>query len=78
MNFSIFLSNFFLQLLADQQQIILRGLLEENINDEDTAATAKAKMFYKSCMDIREFLELVEQNVENLVYFKESCFGRNS
>lgn len=45
------------QVLSDQQQIILKGLLEEpiNIDNNDNEATIKAKRFYKSCIDIREF-----------------------
>lgn len=41
----------FVQVLADQQQTILRQLLEEPPNHEDNNATIKAKYFYKSCMN---------------------------
>jgi predicted metalloendopeptidase len=46
-------------MLSDQQQIILRKLLEEPINSEsnDNEATIKAKMFYKSCIDLRKSTE---------------------
>lgn len=40
------------EVLADQQQVILRTVLEEEVNGLDNAATIKAKMFYKSCTDI--------------------------
>lgn len=40
-------------MLADQQQVILKGVLEEAVNSNDNKATIKAKMFYKSCMDLR-------------------------
>lgn len=40
------------EVLVDQQQLILKGLLEETITDADSEATLKAKTFYKSCMDI--------------------------
>lgn len=38
------------------------GLLEETINQFDSSATIKAKMFYKSCMNICKCL-----------YYKVSC-----
>lgn len=41
-----------IQALADQQQVILRQLLEEPSNDDDNKATIKAKHFYKSCVNI--------------------------
>lgn len=42
-------------MLADQQQVILRQLLEEPVNQDDNHATIKAKHFYKSCVDIRKY-----------------------
>lgn len=42
------------EVLADQQQVILKGLLEEPVSETDSKATIKAKMFYHSCMDIRK------------------------
>lgn len=42
------------KVLADQQQVILRQLLEEPVNQDDNSATIKAKHFYKSCVDIRK------------------------
>lgn len=42
------------EVLADQQQMILKGLLEEARTPDENEATRKAKAFYKSCMDIRE------------------------
>ena len=43
------------EVLADQLQVILKGLLEESPNNNDNNATLKAKLFYKSCMDIRGY-----------------------
>lgn len=43
------------EVLADQQQVILKGVLEEPVNQDDSEATVKAKMFYKSCMDLRRW-----------------------
>lgn len=44
-----------LQVLADQQQVILRQLLEEPSNNDDNKATIKAKHFYKSCVNISKY-----------------------
>lgn len=46
---------YLLKVLADQQQVILKGLLEEPIDNKDNEATIKAKSFYKSCMDLRKY-----------------------
>lgn len=44
------------EVLADQQQLILKSLLEEPISRrDDQGATIKAKKFYASCMDIRKY-----------------------
>lgn len=43
------------EVLADQLQVILKRLLEEPPNANDNNATLKAKMFYRSCMDIRGY-----------------------
>lgn len=45
------------EVLADQLQVILKRLLEEPPNADDNNATLKAKMFYRSCMDIRGYTE---------------------
>lgn len=45
------------EVLADQLQVILKGVLEEPIHlKKDNTATMKAKLFYKSCMDTRKQL----------------------
>jgi len=43
------------EVLADQLQVILKRILEEPPNADDNNATLKAKTFYRSCMDIREY-----------------------
>lgn len=56
-NWNFFVHSFFpfvRQVLADQQQVILKGVLEEAIDNNDNEATIKAKTFYKSCMDLRK------------------------
>lgn len=45
------------EVLGTQLLVILGNILEEPPNDEDNNATLKAKMFYKSCMDIRGYNE---------------------
>ncbi|KAI4462306.1 zinc metalloprotease family m13 neprilysin-related [Holotrichia oblita] len=40
------------EVMADQLQIILKGVLEEPINSNDNEATIKAKTFYNTCIDI--------------------------
>jgi membrane metallo-endopeptidase-like protein 1 len=44
------------EVMADQLQVILKGVLEEPVNLEDNEATRKAKTFYNTCMDIRKSL----------------------
>uniref|UniRef100_A0A182JER4 Uncharacterized protein n=1 Tax=Anopheles atroparvus TaxID=41427 RepID=A0A182JER4_ANOAO len=46
------------EVLADQQQAILKGVLEEPVNKEDNRATKKAKAFYKSCMNLEQIRAL--------------------
>ncbi|XP_026670741.1 neprilysin-1-like, partial [Ceratina calcarata] len=46
------------EVLANQLQVILKRILEEPPNCEDNNATLKAKMFYKSCMDIPRIREI--------------------
>ncbi|XP_055538182.1 neprilysin-1-like [Wyeomyia smithii] len=46
------------EVLADQQQMILKGVLEESIESSDNEATIKAKMFYKSCMDLQQIRKI--------------------
>ncbi|XP_053981492.1 neprilysin-1-like [Hylaeus volcanicus] len=46
------------EVLADQLQVILKRVLEEPPNADDNDATLKAKMFYKSCMDIRRIRDI--------------------
>ncbi|XP_059475395.1 neprilysin-1-like [Neocloeon triangulifer] len=46
------------EVMADQLQVVLKGLLEEPLNEHDNDATKKAKLFYKSCMDIPKIRKL--------------------
>ncbi|XP_012224491.1 neprilysin-1 [Linepithema humile] len=45
------------EVLSDQLQVILKRVLEEPPNADDNNATLKAKMFYRSCMDIPRIRE---------------------
>ncbi|EFA09825.2 neprilysin-1 [Tribolium castaneum] len=46
------------EVMADQLQVILKGVLEEPINLEDNEATRKAKTFYNTCMDILQIRKI--------------------
>ncbi|KAH8415360.1 hypothetical protein KR222_005098, partial [Zaprionus bogoriensis] len=46
------------EVLSDQQQLVLRSVLEEPIDERDNAATIKAKTFFKSCMDIPQIRKI--------------------
>ncbi|KAG4072943.1 hypothetical protein HA402_006623 [Bradysia odoriphaga] len=55
------------EVLADQQQVILKGVLEEEINSFDSAATIKAKNFYKSCIDLQEIRTVGDKPLRNVL-----------
>lgn len=55
------------EVLADQQQVILKGVLEEAINDQDNKATVKAKLFYKTCMDIPQIRKVGEGKLKEVL-----------
>ncbi|XP_071050540.1 neprilysin-1-like [Onthophagus taurus] len=46
------------EVMADQLQVILKGVLEEAINQNDNEATVKAKIFYGSCMDMLQIRKI--------------------
>lgn len=56
------------KVLADQQQVILRQLLEEPSNHDDNKATIKAKHFYKSCVNISK--SSVDFNILHFFFFQ--------
>lgn len=43
------------EVLSDQIQITLKGLLEEPVDERDSEATKRAKDFYISCMNLSEY-----------------------
>ncbi|XP_061393727.1 neprilysin-1 [Musca vetustissima] len=55
------------EVLADQQQVILKGVLEEPINALDNQATIKAKMFYNSCIDIPQIRKVGTERLKNVL-----------
>ncbi|XP_053687321.1 neprilysin-1-like [Sabethes cyaneus] len=55
------------EVLADQQQMILKGVLEESIEVSDSQATIKAKMFYKSCMDLQQIRKVGIKPLRNVL-----------
>ncbi|CAD1468814.1 unnamed protein product, partial [Heterotrigona itama] len=57
------------EVLANQLQVILKRILEEPPNDEDNNATLKAKMFYKSCMNIPRIREIGDAPLKRTLKF---------
>lgn len=55
------------EVMADQLQVILKRVLEEPINSYDNDATVKAKMFYKSCMDIPEIRKFGDEPLRRVL-----------
>nr|XP_018908298.1 PREDICTED: neprilysin-2-like [Bemisia tabaci] len=55
------------EVLADQLQVILKGVLEEPINNKDSSATIKAKTFYKSCMNVTQIRKIGNAPVKRLL-----------
>ncbi|XP_076237007.1 neprilysin-1 [Calliopsis andreniformis] len=55
------------EVLADQLQVILKGALEEPPNENDNDATLKAKLFYKSCMDIPRIREIGDAPLKRML-----------
>ena len=54
------------EVMADQLQVVLKGLLEESPTDADNFATTKAKYFYQSCMNMSKLNFLRIHNELNL------------
>ncbi|XP_003491860.1 neprilysin-1 [Bombus impatiens] len=57
------------EVLANQLQVILKRILEESPNAEDNNATLKAKMFYKSCMDIPRIRKIGDAPLKRTLKF---------
>lgn len=55
------------EVLADQLQVILKRILEEPPNADDNDATLKAKMFYRSCMDIPRIREIADAPLKDIL-----------
>lgn len=55
------------EVLADQLQVILKRVLEESPNENDNNATLKAKMFYKSCMDIPRIRDIGDKPLKKVL-----------
>lgn len=58
------------EVLADQLQVILKRILEEPPDVDDNNATLKAKMFYKSCMDIRGYKQYAKYPLHDRALFQ--------
>ncbi|XP_046678891.1 neprilysin-1-like isoform X2 [Homalodisca vitripennis] len=55
------------EVLSDQLQIILKGVLEEPFNILDSSATRKAKVFYKSCMNIQQIRKFSDDPLRSVL-----------
>ncbi|KAK9717796.1 Peptidase family M13 [Popillia japonica] len=55
------------EVMADQLQIILKGVLEEPINSNDNEATIKAKTFYNTCIDIVQIRRIGDAPLVNVL-----------
>ncbi|CAH0555807.1 unnamed protein product [Brassicogethes aeneus] len=55
------------EVMADQLQVILKGVLEEPINLEDNEATRKAKTFYNTCMDIFQIRKIGDMPIRDVL-----------
>ncbi|CAG9759483.1 unnamed protein product [Ceutorhynchus assimilis] len=55
------------EVMADQLQVILKGVLEEPLTLEDNDATRKAKTFYNTCMDIFQIRKLGDEPLRTVL-----------
>ncbi|KAG5890126.1 hypothetical protein JTB14_027793 [Gonioctena quinquepunctata] len=55
------------EVMADDLQVVLKGVLEEPINMEDNAATRKAKNFYNTCMDLRNIRSVGDKPIREVL-----------
>ncbi|KAL9885951.1 neprilysin-1-like [Glossina fuscipes fuscipes] len=55
------------RILEDKVTLILKGLLEEPIKDEDNQATIKAKTMYSSCMDTAQIRKIGEDQLRQVI-----------
>ncbi|GFY52580.1 neprilysin-1 [Trichonephila inaurata madagascariensis] len=55
------------EVMADDLQVILKGLLEEPANSHDNSATIKAKTFYKSCISTVQIEAIGDKPLRDVV-----------
>ncbi|XP_064113738.1 neprilysin-1-like [Macrobrachium nipponense] len=55
------------EVMADQLQNILRGLLEEDVSPGEGEATKKAKIFYSSCMNTSQIEEAKDEPLDQVL-----------
>ncbi|XP_023018621.1 M13 family metallopeptidase neprilysin 1 [Leptinotarsa decemlineata] len=55
------------EVMADQLQVVLKGVLEEPIGMNDNDATRKAKVFYNSCMDLRNIRNVGDKPIREVL-----------
>ncbi|KAG8184801.1 hypothetical protein JTE90_001499 [Oedothorax gibbosus] len=56
------------EVMADDLQVILKGLLEEPANNHDNSATIKAKTFYKSCISTVQIEAIGDKPLRDVVH----------
>jgi len=55
------------EVMADQLQVILKGILEQRPTKEDNFATTKAKYFYQSCMNMSQIVEVSDTPLRRVI-----------
>ncbi|XP_072385133.1 neprilysin-1-like [Diabrotica undecimpunctata] len=55
------------EVMADQLQVILKGVLEEPLNLNDNDATRKAKIFYSTCMDLNNIRKTGDRPIREVL-----------
>ncbi|CAH1984055.1 unnamed protein product [Acanthoscelides obtectus] len=55
------------EVMADQLQVVLKGLLEDPINLRDNDATRKAKLFYNSCTNLSDIRKVGDKPIRQII-----------
>ncbi|XP_057662985.1 neprilysin-1-like [Diorhabda carinulata] len=55
------------EVMADQLQVILKGVLEKPMNLNDSEATRKAKLFYGTCMDLHNIRKIGDRPIRDVL-----------
>nr|CAI5862815.1 unnamed protein product [Callosobruchus analis] len=55
------------EVMADQLQVVLKGLLEDPINLRDNDATRKVKLFYNSCTNLSDIRRIGDKPIRQII-----------